>query len=381
MIDISIGSISSANVGYGEVGTNGTLGHEVDGRSTVSLPFAEETWNDIDTISAHPPSGVCIHTANTLRVAGVMDSSSWSTSTPTVFKIDGMIVGELNGPGQRTFEVLVTPGDHLLETICSGDTTRRYPIWTLRHSNPGEFRIVIPISDGYHAVADDTIKLLDRYWPSRPAIDAVCCTEGLDIRVFDRIQTHVLGSNAQACWTFGLRDFLERTYKQEYLLLLLDDYALFAPPDGDRLDQAVALMQNDPSIGSFRLTHICNPSEPLYQSESDVIQYPAWDYSIHLQAAIWRRSSLLRSLHAVGDVDAVEFELAGSRFFNEHGHRYERHLAYASPKETPLFIDSDSRKGDWVVPYHNLIRRGQYDSRHESFVIDHGLNASRGVGR
>jgi hypothetical protein len=162
--------------------------------------------------------------------------------------------------------------------------------------------------------------------------------------------------------------YLREQNRDELLLLLLDDYGLCAPPRWAYLEAARQVLLRDLSVGSVRLTAMAMPSQDPYGPDNGLVVYPAWTYSIHVQAGLWRRSSLQRLLHAVGPTSIANFEIEGSKFYNGQQRDYELHLNFACDPGTPLFLDSDLRKNEWALPYHNLMHAGHPDPRHRDFL-------------
>ena len=120
------------------------------------------------------------------------------------------------------------------------------------------------------------------------------------------------------------------------------------------------------------------PEAEPYPLRDDIIIWPRWSYSVHTQAALWRRASLLRALRSVGRMSIEDFELDASRFFNESEFTWEKHVSFRlpAPPSPSLFLDSCD-KADWPIGYHNLYNRGQPDPRHDGFLRTHGLGGSQ----
>jgi hypothetical protein len=133
-------------------------------------------------------------------------------------------------------------------------------------------------------------------------------------------------------------------------------------------------MYKDPSIGAFYLTWMMLPEAEPYPMRDDIIIWPRWSYSVHTQAALWRRTSLLRALRRVGRRSIEWFELEASTFFNDHEFAWEKHVSFRlpAPASPSLFLDSCD-KTNWPIGYHNLYNRGQPDPRHSGFLRNHGL--------
>jgi hypothetical protein len=159
------------------------------------------------------------------------------------------------------------------------------------------------------------------------------------------------------------------------MLLLLDDYGLYAPPDIARLAIAREVLLNDLSVGSVRLTanRLPNPRKYETRADSELVIFPQWMYTINAQAGLWRRSSLLRILQLVGPMNPWSFEIKASHLYNTVQVWYEKHLGFAKNHTAPDFLDADPNKPTWVLPYHNLSRQGNVDPRHFEFLARHGI--------
>jgi hypothetical protein len=104
--------------------------------------------------------------------------------------------------------------------------------------------------------------------------------------------------------------------------------------------------------------------------------YPRWTYTVHTQAGIWKRASLLMLLSQLGGARIESFEITGSDIANQ-AKPGAIHPGFRDfgPQAESLHLDSCS-KCDWVVPYHNLIHRGTPNPRWNEFLAAHGLQLS-----
>src|SRR5208283_1641652 len=188
------------------------------------------------------------------------------------------------------------------------------------------------------------------------------------------VRAFFAGPQSEVSWCEAMTRYLTEENRDELVFLLLDDYGLCQPVQTKRISQARALMCEDLSIGAFFMTWMMLPSAEPYAARDDVIIWPRWAYSVHAQAALWRRASLIRTLRRVGHRSIEAFESAGSHIFNEHEFGWEKHVSFRLP-EPPvpsLFLDRCD-KTHWPVSYHNLWRRGRPDLRHEQFLRAEGL--------
>lgn len=246
-----------------------------------------------------------------------------------------------------------------------------WPSWEL--TNTDQFRIVIPTSNGYTQALTCTLALLRRYWVGHPPVDVVHHEQTIadpDVRTF------FAGPQSEVSWCEAMTRYLAESNQDEFVLLLLDDYGLCHSVDTLRVAEARHLMCEDLPIGVFYLTWMMLPEAHDYPSRDDIIIWPRWTYSVHTQAALWRRSSLLRTLRGVGPQSVEAFELVGSNIFNEQEYSWERHVSYRlpPPPSPSLFLDSCD-KTYWPIGYHNLYHRGCPDPRHDVFLRTQDLEA------
>jgi hypothetical protein len=358
---------------WGVLGLNGNLGHEVDCSTEVDLPDIALDWSQYHLLSGHVDCRIDLEIERQAGIFGFIDGHSWIVpEAPVTFSVDGDILGVLVGPGERTAERGLRIGRHVLRMTTPGDKTRRYPVWAARELKNGNcFRIVIPTSNRYAQALAKTLALLRRYWPDHPQVDVVHHEQPpLD----SRVSPFFAGPQSEVSWCEAMAKYLAEANRDELVLLLLDDYGLCQPVDTKRVAQARDLMCADPSIGSFYLTWMMLPDAQPYPGREDIVIWPRWTYSVHTQAALWRRSSLLRTLRRVGRQSIDVFELESSNIFNEHEFSWERHVSFRlpAPPSPSLYLDSCD-KTHWPISYHNLYHRGQPDARHDAFLRAQGL--------
>lgn len=154
--------------------------------------------------------------------------------------------------------------------------------------------------------------LLRRYWIGFDYQVYLCTDskqfsfEGFDI--FCPLQMSV-GST----WSENLMALLTKV-KEEYVLLMLDDFWLKADVDVERLLRYEKIMMEDKDVGFVCLVHQLEPSleNPLSKEYPDLIEYgPETLYRVTTQVGLWRRNylqSLLRKHES-----AWWFEMFGSK--------------------------------------------------------------------
>lgn len=238
------------------------------------------------------------------------------------------------------------------------------------HGDSG-FRIAIPTSNRYANIAQVSLELLDRYWPDHPPIDIIHHESCVPSTKASR--QYYAGPQAITSWCDAFEKYLSAVNENEYVLILLDDYALCGQVDANRISQAVRVLDDDAAVAAFYLTWMCLPSSSVYEKCEDVLVYPDWEYTVHLQAGIWRRSSLLRLLRQLPGASCESFETTGSAIQNKSKQR-ERFLSFKlpTPSEPSLFLDT-TEKTFWPIPYHNLVHRGTPDPRHFEFLANEGF--------
>ncbi|PQO43823.1 hypothetical protein C5Y93_21800 [Blastopirellula marina] len=226
---------------------------------------------------------------------------------------------------------------------------------------------MMPTSNGYQRCCETAIQLLGEFWPDHAPVDIVGRNQGIDERRYASVRCFLAGRQERVAWTEALQWYLEKWCQDEFILLLLDDYGICAPPCRERLEKAIGIVSLDDSIASFHLTHMAVRPEP-YRNKSDVVRYPAWAYSINTQAAIWRKRHLVTLLRRLGSMSIEAFELRGSEVQNRELTDSQVHVTFRSPGETPLWLDTDPQKMNWTIPYHNLVHRGKWNERYRDFL-------------
>ena len=245
--------------------------------------------------------------------------------------------------------------------------------WRCHHEtrmNDWPFRIVMPVSNQYSKVAITSLKLLEKYWPQNPRVD-VLHHDKQPPNIHQYAIPHHHGNQTKV-WTEAMRVYLETQNPDEFVMLMLEDYGIFAPVRVDLIRQAHEMLTQVPELGCIHLTWQ-PPKKARHQS--GLLQIPrGYDYSVNTQAALWRRSVLLEVLKALGPTTAENFELGGSRWLNEHlPNVVVAQVLMDEPKTPGPFVDGVDNKHLWAVPYHNLCRRGSADPRHAKFLESEGV--------
>lgn len=108
-------------VGYGSVGTGGSLGYE---DKKVSVSESKDNWN---WISTHAPSRVTIEVTKKTKIIGAVNDTG-KPHSPVFFKVDGHSLGTLTNAGEVTESLTLTKGIHVLE-INTKDNRQCHTVW------------------------------------------------------------------------------------------------------------------------------------------------------------------------------------------------------------------------------------------------------------
>lgn len=233
-------------------------------------------------------------------------------------------------------------------------------------------RIVTPTCNQLRQYPPITLALLNRYWPHHPTVDLLHyeCFPPSDLPIPAGVTFHFMGEQAQqSSWCYTLLQYVRNSLSR-YLLLMLDDYALCAPPTAS-INLLLERLQTAPDIACLHLTWQPLPTTARKHLAEWCWRLPAWDYTVNTQAAIWRRDALLQVLellHARGVTSIEDFELTGSRIWNNClAHRLTAEVKMPIPTRVTPMVDKMD-KTHWVLPYHNLSHRGRFDPRHVPFL-------------
>lgn len=231
------------------------------------------------------------------------------------------------------------------------------------------FRIAIPTCDKYaKSVLPCSVELLRRAWPGCPEIDLIHYDDSPP--ELPGCRRFWCGPSATA-WTDGLSNYLADFNRDALVLLMLDDYAACGPVKQDRIRAAARAMLHDTSLAVCYLTW---HQTTAIDNDGIISRQAPWAYTVNTQAAIWRRDVLLTTLRACGRTSIEQFELAGSRWFNESKGVLGGacRVPCQDPPEFSHCLD-ETDKTDWALPYHNLMRRGGADPRWRNWCRQNGV--------
>lgn len=272
-------------------------------------------------------------------------------------------------------------------------------MWSAIHrglTDPGRLRIWMPTCDRYVHATALCLRLLEEYWPDHPPVDIthgkvapeLPCRSGpagqseVEVAHEAAFRNIPLGDDSELAWIERALAYLDQHNTDELVLLTLDDYALFQPVDARAVAIACQAMRDDPQIASFALTW--QPPDPagLYRGRPEMVVFPPWDYSVNLQAGIWRRETLADILRLCPPKIGIwELEQAASRLFHQHmPHRLMAGWNIPRPPDASGFVDGTTKTG-WVYAYRNLMHQGAVDMRHGAFIEEWEGKALLAQGR
>ncbi len=153
-----------------------------------------------------------------------------------------------------------------------------------------ELTILVCSCDAYEDLWNPFFTLLKKYWPFRD-VPIMFNTESKSFS-FDGLDIECIHSPSEKRYGKRMLNALS-TIKTKYVLLLLDDFFLRKPVLEESIFQIINWMDTDENIAYFS----CEPS-PTYTSY-EVNKYPGFkrippasDYTLNMQAAIWRTKAL-----------------------------------------------------------------------------------------
>jgi hypothetical protein len=242
---------------------------------------------------------------------------------------------------------------------------------------PGIMILLIPTCNTHARIATLSIALLDRYWPDHPPLHLL--HDAIEPRVERcKFHSHGSGSQGKSPWLGPIRQFLKER-DEELFVLMLDDYALCAPPRLDLIAAAAGLMNDDPAVGLFPLSWYPASGRRARSGRDGMVTLSG--SPILLQAAIWRRSWFLELAHGLSPTTSPwSFEAAAT----QRAKLIPRDICVADVPD-PAYIGGHLAdafdKTHWPLPYHNLMHRGEPEERHEAFLGREGFHfPARGLG-
>ena len=213
-------------------------------------------------------------------------------------------------------------------------------------------------------------KLLKKYWPNHPPADVGIFENVPDVD--GDVCLVPLGKQASVSWAGEMIAYL-KGQADDLILLCLDDYGLFQPVNEAAIQFGINMMMVCPTWCSFALTW--QPCD-VFDRQGDWVTFGQWPYSFNTQAAIWRRTDLLRTLENIPKGTGVwHTERAGTQFFHRVMWPEGKRMAgwyIPRPENASGFVD-ETDKANWPIKYNNLYRQGRLDRRHIPFLKSEGL--------
>ena len=234
-------------------------------------------------------------------------------------------------------------------------------------------RIFIPTSNQYVGVCSMTCKLLKKYWPNHPPVDVGHFENKPDIdNLGAGFWPIYFGRQTSFSWAEQMLAYAQGGV-EELVLLCLDDYGLFKPVNEAVICAGIDVMADCQKWCSIALTW--QPCD-VFDRIGDWVLFHQWAWSFNTQAAIWRRTDLLRILESIPPKTGVwRTEQAGTRFFHRTMWPEGKRMAgwyIPRPDNASGFVD-ETDKTNWPMQYNNLYRQGRLDKRHIPFLQSEGL--------
>jgi hypothetical protein len=130
--------ILSHQTSHGEIGLSGKLGYFSDIDNVIT------DGSELCSISLHAPSTLVIENSKELNIKGYI-SPTCKESPIFYFLVDNVLIGMISGAGNKTNNITITPGKHILTINCS--TSRwAHSVWLFSDSliaEPKYFKIDI----------------------------------------------------------------------------------------------------------------------------------------------------------------------------------------------------------------------------------------------
>ncbi len=150
--------------------------------------------------------------------------------------------------------------------------------------------VLVCSCDAYEDLWDPFFTLLKKYWPSFD-LHIIFNTESKSVS-FDGLNIECVHSPSEKRYGKRMLNALSRV-KTKYVLLMLDDFFLRKPVNHQTIDQVISWLDADDNIAYFN----CESKATYTDYELDRFPGfkgipPANDYTLNMQAAIWRTEIL-----------------------------------------------------------------------------------------
>lgn len=204
--------------------------------------------------------------------------------------------------------------------------------------------VLVPSCDSYADVWPPFFSLLHRHWPDCPFPVYL----GSNFRGYESQQVKSLLVGEDRSWSFGLRQMLERL-DTTYVLIILEDFLLRSSVDTARILR-LARELDELSGAYLRLRPYPTPDVRLARFPLIGEIEPGAPYRASMQAAIWRRESLLELLR--DEENPWQMEVFGARRSDE------MRRGFYSTWEPALDYYAGVAMGRWI-PYGLALCREQ----------------------
>ena len=186
--------------------------------------------------------------------------------------------------------------------------------------------------DGYADIWDTFFICLNRFWKDR-LYKTYLITNNAE-PFYENVS--VIKTGQEISWSRRTRNALKEI-DAEYILLFLEDYLIDSTVDNEKVNSAIEYMKSN-DIDFLRIA----PIPKLKSGDEFAVQIDKKQlYGVNLQAAVWKKSYLLRLL---GDDDFSAWE-------------FEARQKFGSPKR----IDGKCfATNDYVIHYLNGIIQGKW---------------------
>lgn len=206
------------------------------------------------------------------------------------------------------------------------------------NKSPAQVPILVISCDAYADIWEPFARAFLHFWPDCPFSVYVGSN---DRRFSESANFQSIAVGPDNGWTDGLRKMLH-ALPGKYVILLLDDFFLTAPPQTDAILEAVQLTM-DHGLGYVRLAPLPPPTPPPSRPIADHPRFgkvaPGSPFRVSAQAAVWSKDVLLRLLQP--GLTPWQFEHYGTRLSASFSQEFW------SPFEPLLHYEHVIEKGRW----------------------------------
>lgn len=162
-----------------------------------------------------------------------------------------------------------------------------------------DMAIAVISFDKYSDIWDVFALCMNKFWSDRPyntyLVNNEACPKYEGIKV--------LNTGKEISWSYRVRTALD-AIQEEYIMLLLEDYLICESVDNSKVEEALQYMKQQ-NLDYLRIAPIPRIKSDKDEKFSEITSKMI--YGVNLQAAIWKKDYLLRTLSDV-DFSAWEFE-------------------------------------------------------------------------